>query len=111
METKFTPGPWEIADTSPNGTSVKSTSIGIGILWCGANSMYSTKESRGYTISGEEAKANAHLASAAPDMYAALEAAKAHIRDEIGMFGARMDYKDTDTINVIDAALKKARGE
>ena len=50
------------------------------------------------------------LESAASVMLAALKIAEAHVNDEIRQFGARSDYADTDTLNVIKAAIAKAEG-
>lgn len=53
----------------------------------------------------------ARACNAHDEVVKALETARAHIRDEIGQFGARSDYADTNTIATIDAALALASGD
>lgn len=84
METKFTPGPWYID--------------GIGRVWT------STPE-RQVAIAQvrHNARPNAALIKAAPDLYEALELADATLR------GANMNRNVVE--RKVVAALKKARGE
>lgn len=59
-----TPGPWKSGDKRPHGTSVRHRSLTVA--WCGANGVYGRAWS--YTISPAEAKANARLIAAAPNL-------------------------------------------
>lgn len=61
---KHTPGPWMDGDKHSHGTSVQHRSLTVA--WCGANGVYGRAWS--HTISPTEAKANARLIAAAPDL-------------------------------------------
>ena len=98
METKWTPGPWALdGKTSP-------TALFIG----GAFHRIASEDARtafvpdwsGDDAEAAEAIANAHLIAAAPDLYAALE--MAHLW---------LDFDGRFDMQVINAALAKARGE
>lgn len=101
-ETKFTPGPWQTHISEVRGDlCVISERAWI----CGEIL------NRVRSIPEEEARANAHLIAAAPELYAALETAIEeinHLRKFAGDNGAMID--DTDFVEGI-AALAKARGE
>lgn len=45
------------------------------------------------------------LAQSTDHLLALLAKCRTHIRDEIGISGARMDYSDTDLIHEIDTAI------
>lgn len=109
-ETKFTPGPWRIAEDAseasfcwwagePDHRCVVVTvddSPGEGI--CSTNDD---------GLPTDEDLANAHLIAAAPDLYAALEKAQCGCSTEERESGHRVDCWFPEA----DAALKKARGE
>ena len=97
MTAKHTQGEWRVAEAFTSKTPI--------VVGPDGKSIFSTRRL------SEELIANCRIAAASPKMLAALLAAKAHIRDEIGQFGARSDYKDTDTIAVLDAAIAEATGE
>jgi len=44
------------------------------------------------------------------ELVSALRVARQYIYDDIGESGARVDFKDTQTINVIDNAIARAEG-
>jgi len=92
---KHTPGPWE-ARFNLHGQAVVNGIHGIQVAHFGDNSVYSKDGS--YSISKEEAMANARLFAAAPDL---LEAAK-----DI------LDLKRTgrEAWEKLKAAIKKAGG-
>jgi hypothetical protein len=64
---KHTPGPWSIEKTDSYGASVVAIAQ---VAWCGANSSYGSMGNQ--SISARQAKANARLIAAAPDMLDAL---------------------------------------
>jgi hypothetical protein len=66
--------------------------ICVGIVWSGEIGRFEVEQ-----------KSNAHLIAAAPELYAALEEARARIAGSNPGARALIDH--------IDAALKKARGE
>ena len=98
---KFTPGPWApdietypVADTgeydSDHVVVANGKAIGQFFTWlCGP--------------SDDEAIANTHLASAAPEMYALLKECREEFNDECHIV--------QDLCDRIDTVLKKARGE
>ena len=101
-ETKFTPGPWRIsagnignAIEAQSGKNVHEFDDGFRIL-----ATFQPCEPTGkYLEEQENAKANANLIAAAPEMYAVL--AWLNCRGGLG----------SDVHKSIDAALAKARGE
>jgi hypothetical protein len=66
-------------------------------------------------VADVDTKANASFIVLAANSYdlmrSALKAAKAHIIDDKNCYGGRPDQADTKTIELIDAALRIARGE
>lgn len=112
-ETKFTPGPWIPAGPSFGEPKMKY-----------ANSVIPDRDDDEYTddicempllFYDEEQEANAHLISAAPDMYAELEAAMNVFRFYQGHHAAK-GHSDKEQTNKqyadrIAKVLAKARGE
>lgn len=102
-ETKFTPGPWELVSLSGYGNpfSVRMPYIADT----------AKPDQTHYGIQSIRRREDANLVVAAPELYAALEAAIEeinHLRKFAGDNGAMID--DTDFVEGI-AALAKARGE
>lgn len=103
-ETKFTPGPWS-RDDATIYTSAKDGGNRFGAWFTRGF------DDNGRRIENSEVVANATLAQAAPDMYAALEDARA-----IAMrMAAKADIPhcaEFGTIaQILDAALAKAEGK
>lgn len=106
MSGKWTPGPWRVEkDTTlvwGNCNPEDASSWGMGFP-------VARSVTRSFTVwaqqpDDDEAVANAHLIAAAPDLYAALEAAVWRMR--------QYDYQAMQaTLQEADAALAKARGE
>jgi hypothetical protein len=97
---KFTHGPWKAGESSRDGTRVEGPTL---IAWCGANATFGRTY---YGITRNEAKANAVLISAAPDLYEALcEAVR-----EMESIDSALGYEFTH-LQKMRAALAKARGE
>lgn len=65
---KHTPGPWHVESADSDGANVVAIAQ---VAWCGTNGSYGRDASQ--TISAKEAKANARLIAAAPDLLEALE--------------------------------------
>ena len=107
METKFTPGPWEVIDDGGGYGGCYSVSVeGSGakanyppMAGCIA-SVYD-----GEYVENHNAENDAHLIAAAPELYAALESARAWA-DSCGAQAGLQNILDE-----IDAALAKARGQ
>lgn len=111
MTAKFTSGPWRaVLNTPPAaipGHLIKtddSVERPIAALWEG-----------GGTRGKPEQIANAQLISAAPELYEALELANEHFQHSphtrTGEGGVTEHEPRNCTRCIIDAALKKARGE
>lgn len=109
METRFTPGPWHFV---PENAGLMFDH-GYGILygepdaWGWEKNLFVSVGCSGNVKSalGEgAAEANAHLISAAPDLYAALDRAWNLLCDITG--DGHLDIKEQ-----CSAALSKARGE
>ncbi len=96
-DTKFTPGPWQVS-----GNAVKAIAQ---VAYCGASGSWSNKGTQ--VIGDDEAKANAILIAAAPDLYAALKMMTDRFLDANGSYG---EYEN-ETIDAANSALEKARGE
>jgi hypothetical protein len=102
---KFTPGEWLV-----DGATVYALQ---DCVWLGLP----TKENRfSANVQGkapeEELIANAHLIAAAPDMYEALEDLSRAYRALMKRSGYdQSDIADSDSLEIADASLKKARGE
>lgn len=107
-EMKHTPGPWEVGDGVVSGSE--------HIIYCddATGSAVATVLFEPLDITGRsktERRANAHLISAAPDMYEALKAAV-----DCGMVpvtsvsegGAARFSRQVDVADMIRAALQKA---
>lgn len=103
MEPKFIKGPWHV---SPNGQFNPlhvSTEADVG------------KQRNIHTVcflndtgpQGDTRNANAHLIAASPDLYEALETVRFQCVRELEHGAVHIE----EAIRVIDAALKKARGE
>jgi len=102
-EPKWTPGPWQVCNTyhAVHGERVRNIAL------CG-NAHIPQGNGR-ILVPDDEAKANAHLIAAAPDLYVACEAALEHLLYLRRMVrGPRVSDK---TIELLEAALRKARGE
>lgn len=103
MDTKFTPGPWSLAQ--------ESTPADDYGYWYHRIIAGHGHSGNGFDICGIINPHDAHLMSAAPELYAALETAIEeinHLRKFAGDNGAMID--DTDFVEGINA-LAKARGE
>ena len=68
MSIKHTPGPWTVNPYCNDGAEVRSLAI---VARCGAALTHSASDSQ--SIDAAEARANARLIAAAPDLLAALE--------------------------------------
>lgn len=97
---KFTPGPWNCKGAHPEGCAVyvdPGDDPGFGDVAV----IYRVLRS------DEQVQADARLIAAAPDMYAALGAA----RDTLAELPDEDDERDRDLLALIDAALAKAVGQ
>ena len=101
---KWTPGPWASDYLDQNGQRVVSGQH-IEICTCWHHSVGSIEK---------EMEANAHLIAAAPDLYAALEAAMAFIESHVGDPDITdvmiRNYRTLQDLRPRDV-LAKARGE
>lgn len=102
-DTKSYPAPWSVCDK--NGyAEIKSYNDDV----CSLYGMCST--TKGHKITCDDTMANAHLISASPDMYEALEG----VISEVGNMDGSGHYVialSQDEVDNIQEALNKARGE
>ena len=68
MSTKHTPGPWTMHPRFDDGAEVRA--LLAPVAWCGVASTHGASSSQ--SIDAAEARANARLIAAAPDLLAAL---------------------------------------
>lgn len=68
MSTKHTPGPWTMHPRFDDGAEVRALAP---VAWCGVASTHGASGNQ--SIDAAEARANARLIAAAPDLLAALE--------------------------------------
>lgn len=87
-EPKFTPGPWSINEWPQTASDIAIGAVGTPLI---------TKVPL-RDVSINEQKANANLIAAAPDLFNALLVAE----ESVG---------DLDSLEIVRAALAKARGE
>ena len=93
MTTKHTPGPWTMHPRFDDGAEVRSVA---SVAWCGVASTVGS--SGGQSIDAAEARANAHLIAAAPDLL--------HVAEMV-LRGA----SDGALYGFAKAAVDKAKGE
>lgn len=106
MERKeqFTPGPWHILVPKPRYGNRECHSIVDGGGEYVAKTV-TVSVLRGISaVKREERKANEHLIAAAPELYDAL-------REVHGYFVVRSDTDSLRLALMLEAAMKKARGE
>lgn len=105
MDAKHTPGPWVIQDNAAFGVHI----YGPGGLGGGKHL------ARVSNSAGVDARANARLIAAAPDMLAALKAARQFIENGVEFGFVRMPDPSTpdpahNTLPTINAAIAAATG-
>lgn len=106
-ETPWTKGPWSLTTSEPPGQWVMSsgTAMGPGRL----QRQDVGRFMGGSTTPPETAEANARLISAAPELYAALEAAEGHLKETLE--DPRWHpIHDCPVLCQVQRALAKARG-
>ena len=110
METKWTKGPWLISTPTQgyevctmHGLPPQPSEDGRGQTWVYIRPESLTRNGEWHWPDEQEQLANAHLISAAPDLYAALQSLLAVNEGEGGT-----EYHAQD---IARAALAKARGE
>ena len=103
METKWTPGPWEIAVE-------RMEDLGCDHIWI-APASWVPRVARVVVYPEYEAeeRANAHLIAAAPNLYAAL----AEVAGSLHQTARDRDLSEGELsfMRRVDAVLSKARGE
>lgn len=100
MSTRHTPGPWTVNPHFNHGAEVRSLA---SVAWCSVASTHGASSSQ--SIDAAEARANARLIAAAPDLLEALEEA---IRDHDDFEDGRLSG---NTVATMYAAIAKAKGE
>ena len=112
---KHTPGPW-IVDLRTGCFAIIKQTDKMTCL-CGANEdaivfqngRWKESSQGAYRYLTDEQEANARLIAAAPDVLAALEAAREFITDGMAMGFVGMPEDET-VLEVIEAAISKAKG-
>ena len=105
----WTPGPWRVSSESPRIIKKDYRSIGSDAGFLIASTM--GHDNSGFYASEQEADANAHLITAAPDLYEALAESLA---DYDNWVSDEDNYPNEHFVAWSDkarAALAKARGE
>jgi hypothetical protein len=104
-EPKWTPGPWEVVE--PTAIDYRAPLV----YGADRQSLVAGAESGGpiRAVSASEARANARLIAAAPELYQALSALLRHF--ERKFVGWPATVGEVDARNRTIAALAKARGE
>lgn len=98
-ETKWTPGPWNTGGIFNPGSANERQNV-----W---GPRRSPEDQSGLIVAGYLRPANAHLISAAPELYEALYALK-----EALQYHSVVQAKEWDSLGVqVNRALAKARGE
>jgi hypothetical protein len=115
-EAKFSSGPWDPGHLGRTDMKCQCRSIcnggyagGIASVVVGNGLPIGEGGNDGPPL--EEAIANMHLISAAPDMYEALVDARRAIVNAIEIIGSQPQDPEFETLRKVDAALAKARGE
>ncbi len=102
---RWTPGPWRAGQPDPIWYLDTATLVtgpdGREVADC------STRENGNFNPAPDMRRANATLISAAPTMYAALESV---LNSDMAM-REEDEGRESDTLNLVRAALAKARGE
>lgn len=114
-QTQHTPGPWRLGDHLKEEKSrciAEINGIPKSKNVCKRNQDNTERQILAdvFQITGDQAKANARLISAAPDMYEALEWAE----DEIASYAPDPSFRSQITYDVLQKirlALAKARGQ
>ncbi len=101
-ERRFTAGPWAV-QRSPEAIEIIAADDGS------FDDPWYVAKMTDFAIPAVT-EANARLIAQAPALVEALQKARAHIQEEIGISGARKDYSDTDLIAEIDTVLSRALG-
>jgi hypothetical protein len=97
--TKHTPGPFEIGRFSQDGANVTGF-LGVSVAWFGCNTTFKvTGES--HRIEPEEARANACLFAASPDLLRAAEKAADFLRSSESQASKAV-------VAALEAAIRKA---
>lgn len=104
---KHTPGPWTYFVGNADGRGL--IRIEVDRSADGAGTHIASMQR------GTQSEANAafivRACNAHDGLVAALETAKEYIRQDMYESGLRRDYADTNTLNVIDAALRAAKAQ
>jgi len=129
---KHTPGPWKVSKEETSGKRlvyIRIASMPGDVGTTGVYGHYEDGTTAGSAyvdrfgtkrykpvISEEEARANAHLIAAAPEMLEALEKAIPWLRDHVAMTCSDMrgldgDVRDRVALDLAEAAIRKAKGE
>lgn len=103
---KHTPGPWKAIFFGKSSYIADVTGpLEVSVATCGDSGTFGKNGS--YSISKDEATANAHLCASAPDLYAALH----NLLQFVPYTGIDPDTVEGETYILAKQALKKARGE
>jgi hypothetical protein len=110
-DTKFTPGPWKAFFGTENNSvllGIGEESTGEGVADCGQ--IYCKGKFGIWRGKDPEARANAHLIAAAPEMYEQLQSARDKVARLVAELGGD-EYAVAMACDPYDATLCKARGE
>jgi hypothetical protein len=104
MNTKYTPGPWEI------GTGIVKTPINSGHKHIAMVNYYKSGSEPERSVYGEEHEANAQLIAAAPELLEALEEAVTWMETYVRVTSTPNVGPLAQDITKAHAAITKAKG-
>ena len=117
-EPKFTPGPWTFRRVKASDDNhivyclvgpERAMGMGVGVAYAGTYGKTLSMKTAGVRQTDEECEANAHLISAAPELYRTLQ----QLHDNIAEYARinNLGGLDNQDMQQARAALAKARGE
>ena len=119
-ETKFTPGPWRVIRTGPCGPASERFWVGKDAPnpeWRGPSSIGDAVQNMDHVFEGSgrdtgEAKANAHLIAAAPELFSAMEKLMEDFKKTIATeYNWTQQNEQEETWLLCKKAIAKAKGE
>lgn len=104
-KTKHTPGPWYTDTRNGQQVSVNFNTQDVPAYWGVGNGRAAVAHALiTGSVAGDEAKANARLIAAAPELLKAAKNVTAHLRGDL------LSLKDHAVLDLLRAAIAKAEG-
>lgn len=109
MSAQHTPAPWHVNSTEAHGEACAYAANIIGPESVGSPCLACMEFQGAIETDSEATKANAHLISAAPELFAALKLYDANF--DAGIHGQKLPRNPIEVANIARAALAKAKGQ